>query len=199
MDKFVKDFLYEVSDISNYIDYKVILNIIVSLKKIKKKRGRVFFVGVGGSAGNASHAVNDFRKICGIECYCPTDNVSELTARINDDGWKTSYKNWLEVSNISKNDALFIFSVGGGNLKKKVSLNIIEAIKYAKQKKSKIFGITGPDGGYTNKNANFCLKIPVNNKNNITALTESYQSIIWHLIVTHPLLKENSMKWESLL
>ena len=199
MVKFIKDFLYEVSNVSDFIDHKIVLNIIISLKKIKKKGGRIFFIGVGGSAGNASHAVNDFRKICGIECYTPTDNVSELTARINDDCWATSYRDWLKVSKISSKDALFIFSVGGGSLKKKVSINIVEAIKLAKKKKSIVLGITGPDGGYTYKNANFCLRIPINNKKNITALTESYQSIIWHLIVTHPYLKENSMKWESLL
>ncbi len=199
MDRFIKDFLYEVSDVSNFLDYKMILKIIISLKKVKKNKGRIFFIGVGGSAGNASHAVNDFRKICGIECYSPTDNVSELTARINDDGWESSYLNWLKVSKLSRKDSLFIFSVGGGSIKKKISLNIVEAIKYAKQKKSLILGITGPDGGYTNKNANFCVRIPINNKKNITALTESYQSIIWHMIVSHPYLKENSMKWESLL
>ena len=135
MDRFIKDFLYEVSDVSNFLDYKMILKIIISLKKVKKNKGRIFFIGVGGSAGNASHAVNDFRKICGIECYSPTDNVSELTARINDDGWESSYLNWLKVSKLSRKDSLFIFSVGGGSIKKKIRLNIVEAIKYAKQKK----------------------------------------------------------------
>ena len=135
MDRFIKDFLYEVSDVSNFLDYKMILKIIISLKKVKKNKGRIFFIGVGGSAGNASHAVNDFRKICDIECYSPTDNVSELTARINDDGWESSYKNWLKVSKLSKKDALFVFSVGGGNIKKKVSLKSLRLLNLLNKKK----------------------------------------------------------------
>ena len=183
----------------NLLNKKVILNIINALKKIKKKKGRIFFLGVGGGAGNASHAVNDFRKIVGIECYSPSDNVSELTARINDEGWNSSYKEWLITSNLSNDDALFIFSVGGGDLKNKISVNLIQAIQLAKKRKTTIIGVTGPNGGYTKKNANFCLLVPVLNKKNLTAITESFQSIIWHMLVSHPDLKKNLMKWESIL
>ena len=199
MDKFIENFLLETQITSSLLNKKVILNIINALKKIKKKKGRIFFLGVGGGAGNASHAVNDFRKIVGIECYSPSDNVSELTARINDEGWNTSYKEWLITSNLSKDDALFIFSVGGGDLKNKISVNLIQAIQLAKKRKTTIIGVTGPNGGYTKKNANFCLLVPVLNKKNLTVITESFQSIIWHMLVSHPGLKKNSMKWESIL
>jgi len=199
MNKFIKNFLADTKNISSLIDIKIINNIVLAIKKIKKQKGRIFFLGVGGGAGNATHAVNDFRKICEIECYTPSDNVSELTARINDDGWITSYKEWLIVSNLSKDDAIFIFSVGGGNIKRKISLNLVEAIKLAKYKKATIIGVTGPYGGYTKKNAHHCLRIPILNKNRLTAITESFQSIIWHLLVSHPDLKKNSMKWESIL
>ena len=199
MDNFIENFLLETQTTSSLLNKKVILNIINALKKIKKKKGRIFFLGVGGGAGNASHAVNDFRKIVGIECYSPSDNVSELTARINDEGWDSSYKEWLITSNLSNDDALFIFSVGGGDLKNKISVNLIQAIQLAKKKKTTIIGVTGPNGGYTKKNANFCLLVPVLNKKNLTAITESFQSIIWHMLVSHPDLKKNLMKWESVL
>jgi len=199
MDNFVENFLLETQTTSSLLNKKVILNIINALKKIKKKKGRIFFLGVGGGAGNASHAVNDFRKIVGIECYSPSDNVSELTARINDEGWDSSYKEWLITSNLSNDDALFIFSVGGGDLKNKISVNLIQAIQLAKKRKTTIIGVTGPNGGYTKKNANFCLLVPVLNKKNLTAITESFQSIIWHMLVSHPDLKKNLMKWESIL
>jgi len=199
MNKFINEYLLEAKNTCSLLDQKTIKNIVVTLKKIKKNNGRIFFLGVGGGAGNSTHAVNDFRKICGIESYSPSDNVSELTARINDEGWSSSYKEWLIVSNLSKNDALFIFSVGGGDIKKKISLNLIESIKLAKKRRSKIIGVTGPYGGYTKKNAHHCLVIPISNKKKITAITESFQSIIWHLLVSHPDLKTNSMKWESIL
>jgi len=199
MDNFIENFLLETQTTSSLLNKKVILNIINALKKIKKKKGRIFFLGVGGGAGNASHAVNDFRKIVGIECYSPSDNVSELTARINDEGWNSSYKEWLITSNLSNDDALFIFSVGGGDLKNKISVNLIQAIQLAKKRKTTIIGVTGPNGGYTKKNANFCLLVPVLNKKNLTAITESFQSIIWHMLVSHPDLKKNLMKWESIL
>ena len=191
--------LDESKKILQKLDPDVIERMTDILLETRDHGGRLFVLGVGGSAANASHAVNAFRKICGIESYTPSDNVSELTARINDDGWENSYKDWLIVSNLSKRDALFIFSVGGGNIKKKVSLNLVQAIKIAKQRKTLIIGITGPDGGYTKKVSNLCLTIPIKNKKKITAITESFQSIIWHLIVSHPELKKNSMKWESLL
>ena len=191
--------LSETVEITKKIDTTKIEKIVDLILTVRNAKGRIFFLGVGGGAGNSTHAVNDFRKICGIESYSPSDNVSELTARINDEGWSSSYKEWLIVSNLSKNDALFIFSVGGGDIKKKISLNLIESIKLAKKRKSKIIGVTGPYGGYTKKNAHHCLVIPISNKNKITAITESFQSIIWHLLVSHPDLKTNSMKWESIL
>ena len=165
------------------------------LSSVKKRKGRIFLLGVGGSAGNCSHAVNDFRKICEIESYTPTDNVSELTARINDDGWDSSFKNWLEISQLNSKDVLFIFSVGGGNLKKKVSINLIKAIEYAKIKKSKVLGIVGRDGGYTAKKGDAVVVIPTVDKKLITPYAESFQSVIWHCLVTHPKLQSKKMKW----
>lgn len=199
MDKFIQNYFDEVKKISSQIDIFEIKKIINFLKKLKKKKGRLFFLGVGGGAGNASHAVNDFRKILEIESYSPIDNVSELTARINDDGWKNSYKDWLIASNISRKDALFIFSVGGGSINKKISLNLVESIKLAKKKGSVIIGITGPDGGYTKKNADYCIRVPISNKNCITVMSESFQAIIWHLLVSYPTLKKKNMKWETIL
>ena len=154
-----------------------------------------FFLGVGGSAGNASHAVNDFRKLCEIESYTPTDNVSEFSARINDDGWDSSFAQWLRVSNLNKKDAIFIFSVGGGNVKKKVSLNLVEAIKYAKKVKSNIFGIVGRDGGFTKKNGDCVILIPNLNSKLVTPFAESYQAVVWHCLVSHPLLQKIQTKW----
>ena len=180
------------------LDQFKINKLIKLIQNIKKKNGRIFFLGVGGSAGNASHAVNDFRKIAEIECYAPTDNVSELTARINDDGWETSLSSWLKVSNLSHKDLIFIFSVGGGNESKKVSVNLISAIKYAKKKKASIAGIVGRDGGYTLLNSKFCILIPTVNKELITPLTETMQAFIWHLIISHPAIKKKQTKWESL-
>ena len=199
MNNFIKTYLKEIQKSCSLLNQDMISQIISKLKKVKRNNGRIFFLGIGGGAGNATHAVNDFRKIANIECYTPSDNVSELTARINDDGWSSSYKEWLLTSKLSKNDIIFIFSVGGGDIKKKISTNLLESIKIAKQKKSTIIGITGPNGGYTKKNTNFCLTIPILNKNNLTAITESFQSIVWHLLVSHPELKKNSMKWESIL
>ena len=165
------------------------------LSSVKKRKGRIFLLGVGGSAGNCSHAVNDFRKICEIETYTPTDNVSELTARINDDGWDSSFRNWLEISQLNSKDVLFIFSVGGGNLKKKVSINLIKAIEYAKIKKSKVLGIVGRDGGYTAQKGDGVIVIPTVDKKLITPYAESFQSVIWHCLVTHPKLQSKKMKW----
>lgn len=192
--KFIKDYLDEYTYCLRNIDKKSIDDIIKIIDKNKSK-GRVFFLGVGGSAANSSHAVNDFRKLCNIEAYSVSENISEITARINDDGWKTSYSNWLKVSKLTKKDILFILSVGGGSVRKKISENIIEAIKYAKSKQSKIVGIVGKDGGFTSKYSNAVVKIPINNKNIITPITESFQSIIWHCIVSDPRLKINDTKW----
>ena len=192
--KFIKDYLDEYSYCLSNIEKKSIDNVIKIIDRNKNK-GRIFFLGVGGSAANSSHAVNDFRKLCNIEAYSVSENISEITARVNDDGWKTSYSNWLKVSKLTKNDILFILSVGGGNVRKKVSENIIEAIKYAKSKQSKIVGIVGRDGGFTSKYSDAVVKIPINNKNMITPITESFQSIIWHCIVSDPRLKINDTKW----
>jgi D-sedoheptulose 7-phosphate isomerase len=177
------------------IDTKKIQRVVNHLISVKRKKGRIFFLGVGGSAGNCSHAVNDFRKICEIESYTPTDNVSELTARINDDGWDSSFRNWLKISQLNSKDVLFIFSVGGGNQKKKVSVNLIKAIDYARNKKSKVLGIVGRDGGYTKKKGDVVIIIPTLDKKLITPYAESFQSVIWHCLVTHPKLQSKKMKW----
>jgi D-sedoheptulose 7-phosphate isomerase len=167
------------------------------LAKVKNEGGRLFFLGVGGSAGNCSHAVNDFRKIVGIESYAPTDNVSELTARTNDEGWSTVFAEWLKISKLNTKDALFILSVGGGNLEKNISPNLVEALKYAKVVGSKITGIVGRDGGFTAEVADVCVIIPTVNANNITPHSEAFQAVVWHLLVSHPALKSNETKWES--
>ena len=191
----VKDYFKKVSIISGLINIKKINILAESIYKIKKNSGRLFFLGIGGSAGNASHAVNDFRKLCNIECYSPIDNISEFSARINDEGWKSSFSNWLKVSKLNKNDGLFIFSVGGGNKKKNISTNLISAIDYAKNKKSKIFGIIGREDGYTNIKGNVVIVVPEVDKKLITPQTEGFQAVIWHCLVSHPLLQTNKTKW----
>ncbi len=193
--QFSKIFLEESKKICEGINCNHIENIANIIYTIKKNKGRLFFLGVGGSAGNASHAVNDFRKLANIECYTPTDNASELTARINDEGWDSSFANWLKVSNISSKDCLFFFSVGGGNVKKKISVNLIQAAKLAKKKKCKIISIVGRDDGYLANNSDQSLIIPTVNKDNITPQSEAFQAIIWHLLVSHPKIKENNTKW----
>ena len=189
--------LKETIEIIKLIDASIIEAIVDLLYEIREEGGRIFFLGVGGSAGNASHAVNDFRKIVGIESYAPTDNVSELTARTNDDGWSSIFSEWLKVSKLSKRDLIFIFSVGGGNLEKNISPNLVKALQYAGNIGSKIVGIVGRDGGYTKKVANTCLVVPTINDKNITPHTEAFQAVIWHLLVSHPKLKKNETKWES--
>ena len=192
---FTKKYIKESVDILQDIDVDKLEKIISLIANVRKLKGRIFFLGVGGSAANASHAVNDFRKLAGIECYAPTDNVSELTARTNDEGWNTVFKEWLKTSNLNKKDLIFILSVGGGNKVKRVSENLVEAIKYAKKIKSKICGIVGKNGGYTNKATNYCLKIPSKNPKLITPHTEGFQALIWHLIVSHPKIQKNKTKW----
>jgi D-sedoheptulose 7-phosphate isomerase len=167
------------------------------LLEIRSGGGRVFFLGVGGSAGNASHAVNDFRKIAGIECYAPTDKVSELTARINDDGWDSCYANWLLGSRLNARDAVFVFSVGGGNPEHRISMNLVSALGLARQTGSRILGIVGRDGGYTARVADACLIVPTLSPETVTPHTEEFQAVIWHLLVSHPLLRSHEMKWES--
>jgi D-sedoheptulose 7-phosphate isomerase len=189
--------LKEASEIIQKIDVAAIEKMADLLATVKAKGGRIFFLGVGGSAGNCSHAVNDFRKIVGIECYAPTDNVSELTARTNDDGWPSVFVEWLKVSKLIAKDALFIFSVGGGNLEKNISPNLVEAIKLAKTVGAKVTGVVGRDGGYTAQAADACVIIPTVNPDTITPHSEAFQAVVWHLLVSHPKLKVNQTKWES--
>jgi|TARA_B100001964_G_C14240976_1_gene605012 D-sedoheptulose 7-phosphate isomerase len=193
--KHIKNYFSEIAKIANSIDNKEINISVRELVKLKKNKGRIFFLGVGGSAGNCSHAVNDFRKICNIESYSPVDNVSELTARINDEGWGSSFVNWLKVSNFKKNDALFILSVGGGNKKKNVSTNLITAIDYAKKINATILGIIGKKDGYARKVSKKVIVIPEVNKKFVTPYSEAFQAVIWHCLVSHPLLQINKTKW----
>lgn len=192
---FIKDYLKETKVIIEQLNLQDISKIVECIFAVRKKKGRIFFIGVGGSAANASHAVNDFRKLAGIECYAPTDNVSELSARTNDEGWPTVFESWLKISKLSKKDLLFIFSVGGGNIKKNISPNIVKAIQYAKLKKTTVCGIVGKHGGYTKKFANACLCIPAKNPLHLTPHSESFQAIIWHLLVSHPKIKKFKTKW----
>ena len=188
----------EVSKISKTIDKNKINKVINRLVKLRKENGRIFFIGVGGSASNCSHAVNDFRKIAQIESYTPVDNVAELTARTNDEGWDTVFSAWLERSRVNKKDLLFVLSVGGGNIKKNVSVNLIHAINYAIKKKCDVAGIIGRDGGYVHKKSNLCILVPTQSNDTITPLAESWQSVVWHLIVSDPRIIKYSNKWEFL-
>jgi len=194
---YAQNHLNESIKIIQKIDIETIEKIADLLAEVKSDGGRIFFLGVGGSAGNCSHAVNDFRKIVGIESYAPTDNVSELTARTNDEGWSTIFVEWLKISKLSSKDMLFIFSVGGGNLEKNISPNLVEALKYGKLVGSKIIGVVGRDGGYTAKVADACVIVPTVNADNVTPHSEAFQAVIWHLLVSHPKLKANQTKWES--
>jgi D-sedoheptulose 7-phosphate isomerase len=193
--KFTKNYFQNVAKIANTINIKEINNLVIELNKVKKKSGRIFFLGVGGSAGNCSHAVNDFRKLCNIESYTPTDNVSELTARINDEGWASSFVNWLKVSKFKKKDALFILSVGGGNKKKNISTNLVMAIDYAKKINSNIFGIIGKQDGYAKRSSNKVIVIPEVDKKLVTPFSEAFQAVVWHCLVSHPKLQINKTKW----
>lgn len=184
-----------VSNTSKDINQGKINNLIDCLVEIRKNNGRLFFLGVGGSAANASHAINDFRKLCNIQCYSPFDNISELTARINDEGWESALKEWLKVSRITSNDALFILSVGGGNLEKNVSVNLINAIKYAKENSAKVLGIVGRDGGYTKAYGDCIILVPTLDEKLVTPISESFQAVIWHSIVSSPSLQVNKTKW----
>lgn len=187
----------EAVEIIQKMDVSAIEKMADLLATVKAEDGRIFFLGVGGSAGNCSHAVNDFRKIVGIESYAPTDNVSELTARTNDEGWATVFVEWLKVSKLQAKDALFIFSVGGGNLEKNISPNLVEAIKLAKSIGAKVTGVVGRDGGYTAQAADACVIVPTVNPETITPHSEAFQAVVWHLLVSHPKLKANQTKWES--
>ena len=189
--------LSETIEIAKKINTKQIEKMVDLILNVRNENGRVFFLGVGGSASNCSHAVNDFRKIIGVESYAPTDNVSELTARTNDEGWNTIFSEWLKVSDLNPKDLIFVFSVGGGSLEKNISINLVEALKYGNLIGCKLVGIVGRDGGYTSKVSDVCIIIPTVNEKTITAHTEAFQAVVWHLIISHPKLKLNETKWES--
>jgi len=197
MKSYSQQHLNEAASIIQQIDVGAIERMADLLADVKRRGGRLFFLGVGGSAGNCSHAVNDFRKIVGIESYAPTDNVSELTARTNDEGWATIFVEWLKVSRLCANDAVFVLSVGGGNLEKNVSPNLVTALQHAKVVGASITGVVGRDGGYTAKVADACVVIPTVNPETITPHSEAFQAVVWHLLVSHPKLKANQTKWES--
>ena len=194
---FTEQFLAEASEIIRGIDHAEVEAVAALLAGCRATGGRLFILGVGGSAANASHAVNDFRKICGFEAYAPTDNVSELTARTNDEGWASVFEGWLRVSRLRPSDALLIFSVGGGDLEKQVSPNLVAAIQYAKSQGAQVAGIVGRDGGFTRRNADASILVPVVNAQHVTPHTEAFQAVLWHLLVTHPALKVVQTKWES--
>jgi D-sedoheptulose 7-phosphate isomerase len=190
-------YLHEAAEIIRRLDTTAIERVASLLAQVKADGGRLFFLGVGGSAANCAHAVNDFRKIVGIECYAPTDNVAELTARTNDDGWASVFSEWLKVSRLSPRDALFILSVGGGDAERNISPNLVRAMELATQIGAKVTGIVGRDGGFTARVADACVIVPTVNPETITPHSEGFQALIWHLLVSHPLLRETRTKWEA--
>lgn len=194
---FAATFLEEAGNIINRLDAAQIETMATKLASLRELNGRLFFLGVGGGAGHASHAVNDFRKLAGFECYAPTDNVSELTARINDEGWDGAFTAWLKGSRLSDRDGLFVFSVGGGNAEKNVSVNLVRALEHAKKVGAKVFGVVGRDGGYTAKVADACVIVPTVSDQRVTPHTEAFQAVVWHLLVSHPALQVQATKWES--
>jgi D-sedoheptulose 7-phosphate isomerase len=194
---FSEQFLSEVRDISSQLPIDVLERMASLLAQVRQDGGRLFILGVGGSAANASHAVNDFRKIVGIETYAPTDNVSELTARTNDEGWATIFESWLRVSRLRREDAVLVLSVGGGNMEKQISPNLVSALQYARSIGARILGIVGRDGGFTATVADVCVIIPTVNSTHVTPHSEAFQAVIWHLLVSHPALKSQQTRWES--
>jgi D-sedoheptulose 7-phosphate isomerase len=196
---YAETYLQEAAEIIRRLDATAIEKVASLLAQVKADGGRVFFLGVGGSAANCSHAVNDFRKIAGIECYAPTDNVAELTARTNDEGWESVFAGWLKVSRLSPRDALFILSVGGGDAARNISPNLVSAIKLARQIGARVTGVVGRDGGFTAREADACVIVPTVNMETITPHSEAFQALVWHLLVSHPLLLENRTKWEAVL
>lgn len=192
-----REFLKEAKDIIDRIDPDTVDRMVDIIDGVRAGGGRLFFLGVGGGAGHAGHAVNDFRKIAGIESYAPTDNVSELTARTNDDGWETTFVRWLETSRLNEKDGIFVFSVGGGDAERNISANIVSSLKLAQKVGAKIVGVVGRDGGYTAKAADACVIIPPLNKETVTPQVEGFQAVVWHMIVSHPKLVKHAMKWES--
>jgi D-sedoheptulose 7-phosphate isomerase len=194
---YAEQHLSETVEVVRQLDPALLERLVDELAGLRQRGGRLFFLGVGGSVGNCSHAVNDFRKIVGIEAYAPTDNVSELTARTNDEGWHTIFREWLKTSRLGANDAVFVFSVGGGNLEKNVSPNLVGALQLAKEVGARIFGVVGRDGGYTAKTGDVVVIVPTVNADNVTPHSEAFQAVIWHLLVSHPKLKAHQTKWES--
>ena len=194
---FTQQYLAEASQIIQQLDTHAIDQLVALLAETRARGGRLFILGVGGSAANASHAVNDFRKIVGLEAYTPTDNVSELTARTNDEGWASVFAEWLRVSRLRADDLVLVFSVGGGNVEKNVSPNLVAALQYARQIGVRVIGVVGRDGGYTAQVADACVIIPTVNPAHVTPHTEAFQAVMWHLLVSHPVLKAAETKWES--
>jgi|SRR5438552_3162912 len=194
---YINQYIQETIKILEKIDQPGIRGMLDLLVQLRARGGRLFFLGVGGGAGHASHAVNDFRKIAGIEAYTPSDNVSELTARVNDEGWETAYAQWLRGSRLGSNDMVFVFSVGGGDADRNISGNLVKALQYAKEVGATICGVVGRDGGYTARVADACVLVPVVNGDSVTPHTEAFQAIVWHLLVSHPAIKVAEMKWES--
>ncbi len=197
MSSFSEVYLQESKELIGQLNVSDIEALAEGLAKVRDSGGRLFILGVGGSAGHAGHAVNDFRKICGFEAYAPTDNVSELTARINDEGWDGCFSEWLKGSRLNSKDGLLVFSVGGGNKEKNVSVNLVRAVETAKNIDAKVYGIVGKDGGYTKEVANACVVIPTVSADRITPHTEGFCAVVWHLLVSHPKLKQKATKWES--
>ena len=194
---YTRVYLSEVASLAESLDSAVIDRLVDGLAEVRERGGRLFFLGVGGGAGHASHAVNDFRKIAGIESYAPTDNVSELTARINDDGWDSCYAAWLRGSHLSARDAVFVFSVGGGNAERGISTNLVASLRLAREAGASIFGVVGRDGGCTAQLAHACVIVPTVSAETVTPHTEEFQAVVWHLLVSHPRLRQHAMKWES--
>jgi D-sedoheptulose 7-phosphate isomerase len=196
-DSHVNEYLNEVAAIAAQLDRASIARLVAALVDLRRREGRLFVLGVGGSAANASHATNDFRKIAGIETYCATDNVAELTARVNDDGWETAYAGWLQESRLTKNDAVLVFSVGGGDSERRISVPLVHAIDVARAAGAAVLGIVGRDGGYTARAASACVVVPTVDAARVTPHTEAFQAVVWHLIVSHPALRAHDTKWES--
>lgn len=197
MSTFTQKYIEESIDILGKLDAASIEAMATGLASVRDGGGRLFILGVGGSAGHAGHAVNDFRKLCGFEAYAPTDNVSELTARVNDEGWDTCFSEWLKGSRLRAGDGVLVFSVGGGNREKNVSVNLVRSLELAREVKAKVFGIVGRDGGYTKQVADACVLVPTVASERITPHTEGFAAVVWHLLVSHPALQRNATKWES--
>ena len=194
---FSQSYLDQTIQIANNLDPQIIENIAKELSSLRERKGRLFFIGSGGGAGHSSHAVCDFRKLGNIECYAPSDNVSELTARVNDDGWDTAYSNWLKVSNFNSNDAIFVFSVGGGSKEKNISVNLVNCISLANELGASVMGVVGRDGGFTKQSSKLTMVIPTVDGDLVTPHTEGWQAVLWHLLISHPLVGINETKWES--